>query len=161
MTQDATITGGCQCGAVRYRLKRPPSKVSVCFCRMCQKAVGGYFGAYASSTVEDVVWTRGQPTMFASSEAAERGFCPACGTPLTFAYRGRSGLSVAAGSLDDPATFEPAIAYGVEGRMPWFDVLCRLSGTRTEDDIPAEERERYRSRQHPDRDTDSPPPTRP
>ena len=109
------ITGGCQCGAVRYRLNRPPSKVSVCFCRMCQKAVGGYFGAYASSTVADVIWTKGQPSLFASSKAAERGFCPACGTPLTFAYRGKPGLSVAAGTLDDPEAFPPTIAYGGRG----------------------------------------------
>lgn len=150
MMQAPSMTGGCQCGAVRYRLKRPPSKVSICFCRMCQKATAGYFGAYASSTVEDVVWTKGAPSLFASSEAAERGFCPACGTPLTFAYRGKPGLSVAAGSLDDPAAFPPGIAYGIEGRMPWFDDLCRLTGTRTEDDIPPDEMPRYRSRQHPD-----------
>ncbi|PTM42349.1 GFA family protein [Bosea sp. 124] len=152
MTRDCPITGGCQFGAVRYCLTRPPSKISVCFCRMCQKATGGYFGAFASSTIADVVWTKGEPSVFASSEAAERGFCPACGTPLTFSYRGKPGLSVAAGSLDEPAAFPPGIAYGVEGRMPWFDELCQLSGTRTEDDIPADEMPRYRSRQHPDRE---------
>ncbi len=146
------ITGGCQCGAVRYRLERPPSKVSVCFCRMCQKAVGGYFGAYASSAAADVVWTRGRPSVFASSEAAERGFCEGCGTPLTFSYRGSGRLSVSAGSLDDPVAMPPTLAYGLEGRAPWFDDLCRLGGTRTEDDVPEEELQRYRSRQHPDRD---------
>ena len=37
------ITGGCQCGAVRYRtesLGRP----SICHCRMCQKAFGAFYG---------------------------------------------------------------------------------------------------------------------
>ena len=36
-------SGGCQCGAVRFhvaRLGRP----SICHCRMCQKAFGGFFG---------------------------------------------------------------------------------------------------------------------
>jgi hypothetical protein len=117
---------------------------------MCQKATGGYFGAYASSTIDDVVWTRGKPAVFASSEAAERGFCPACGTPLTFRYRDRNGLAVAAGSLDDPAALPPVAASGIEGRMPWFDDICRLPGMRTEDEVPAEELKRLRSRQHPD-----------
>lgn len=153
MTATLTLTGGCQCGAVRYRLARPPSKVSVCFCRMCQKAVGGYFGAYASSPAEDVVWTRGRPSFFRSSEAAARGFCAACGTPLTFSYRGSGRLSVTAGSLDDPGAFPPTEACGIEGRAPFFAELCALEGTRTEDEVPAAELERYRSRQHPDHDT--------
>lgn len=147
------LTGGCQCGAVRYRLAQPPSKVSVCFCRMCQKAVGGYFGAYASSRAEDVIWTRGRPSFFRSSEAASRGFCPACGTPLTFSYRGSGRLSISTGSLDDQAAFPPTEAYGIEGKVPFFAELCELEGTRTEDDVPAEDMERYRSRQHPDHDT--------
>lgn len=147
-----SITGGCQCGAVRYRLLKPPHKVSVCFCRMCQKAVGNYFGAFASSRIENVVWTRGTPSVFHSSEVAERGFCRDCGTPLSFSYPAAGTLALAVGSLDDPAAFPPSHAYGVEGRAPWFDALCRLEGTRTEDDIPAEELSGYRSRQHPDHD---------
>jgi hypothetical protein len=147
-----SITGGCQCGAVRYRLLKPPHKVSVCFCRMCQKAVGNYFGAFASSRIENVVWTRGTPSVFRSSEVAERGFCRDCGTPLSFSYPAAGTLALAVGSLDDPAAFPPSHAYGVEGRAPWFDALCRLEGTRTEDDIPAEELSGYRSRQHPDHD---------
>jgi hypothetical protein len=147
-----SITGGCQCGAVRYRLLKPPHKVSVCFCRMCQKAVGNYFGAFASSRIENVVWTRGTPSVFRSSEVAERGFCRDCGTPLSFSYPAAGTLALAVGSLDDPAAFPPSHAYGIEGRAPWFDALCRLEGTRTEDDIPAEELSGYRSRQHPDHD---------
>ena len=38
------MTGGCQCGAVRYALFDAPES-TVCHCRMCQKAVGGPFAA--------------------------------------------------------------------------------------------------------------------
>jgi hypothetical protein len=152
MAEAGPITGGCQCGAVRYRLARPPSKVSICFCRMCQKAAGNYFGAFASNAQDDLVWTKGAPASFASSAVAERGFCAACGTPLTFSYRGSGRLSVTAGSLDDPSALPPTLAYGVEGRMPWFAELCRLTGTRTEDDVPADDLAMYRSLQHPDHD---------
>lgn len=153
MSATSTIlTGGCQCGAVRYRLKTPPREVSVCFCRMCQKAAGSYFGAFASSRIGEVEWTRGRPAIFNSSEVAERGFCRDCGTPLTFSYPSLGSLSVSAGSLDDAAAFQPSQAYGVEGRPPWFDEFCRLEGSRTEDDI-APGLPEFRSRQHPDRDT--------
>ena len=42
------LTGGCQCGAVRYALYAEPQRAGVCHCRMCQKAVGGPFMAWAT-----------------------------------------------------------------------------------------------------------------
>ena len=58
-------------------------------CRMCQKAVGGPFFAWAAVSDTDLAWTRGTPAKFASSSAADRGFCAHCRTPLTFRYRMR------------------------------------------------------------------------
>ena len=40
------LAGGCQCGAVRYRLMAEPTGVNICHCRMCQKASGGPFMAF-------------------------------------------------------------------------------------------------------------------
>ena len=31
------LTGGCQCGAVRYALYAAPDRAGICHCRMCQK----------------------------------------------------------------------------------------------------------------------------
>src|ERR1700756_4838437 len=80
------LTGGCQCGAVRYELTARPRGASLCHCRMCQKAGGAPFMAFAPLSITDFVVTRGQIATFASSDIAERGFCSTCGTPLT--YRG-------------------------------------------------------------------------
>ena len=41
------LTGGCQCGAVRFAVSAPPTKISVCHCRMCQKASGAPFASFA------------------------------------------------------------------------------------------------------------------
>lgn len=146
------VTGGCQCGAVRYRLAKAPDKAAICFCRMCQKASGNYFAAHASSTEDDLSWTKGALAIYRSSEAAERGYCRDCGTPLTYAVRGSGKISITAGSLDDPDIVRPSAAFGMEGRPSWFDSICTLDGPRTEDDIPPEDLPRFRSRQHPDQD---------
>ncbi len=44
-TAKPVLTGGCQCGAVRFALSAAPVKVSICHCRMCQKASGAPFAS--------------------------------------------------------------------------------------------------------------------
>jgi hypothetical protein len=146
----ALHTGGCQCGAVRYAVHAPFTDPHICHCRMCQKAVGSFFVPLAGVKLGDIEWTRGAPTLYRSSTLAERGFCAACGTPLTFRYVDSGKLSVTIGSLDHPEQVKPANQYGIEGRMPWFGELASLPGTRTEDDIPAERLAMLKSHQHPD-----------
>ena len=36
-------SGGCQCGAVRFRVEGALGDASVCHCRMCQKASGNFY----------------------------------------------------------------------------------------------------------------------
>ena len=55
------LTGGCQCGAVRYRLTAWPTGENVCHCRMCQKASGGPFMAFAGVPGADLVGPAGRP----------------------------------------------------------------------------------------------------
>lgn len=147
------LSGGCQCGAVRYALYAKPERSHVCHCRMCQKAVGGPFAALTGARPADFAWTRGKPAAFASSNLATRDFCAACGTPLTFRYRHKDWINVTIGSLDDPAKAPPARQYGVEGRVSWLTHVGMLAGSTTESDMPADALARRVSFQHPDHDT--------
>ena len=143
------LTGGCQCGAVRYALYSVPTEPSICHCRMCQKAFGNYFAALAGVPMADLAWTRGRPGTFDSSELVERGFCRDCGTPLFFRYRNRDRISVSIGSLDEPDRVAPLAQYGMEAKSPHFDGLHRLAGEA------ATETYANTSRQHPDHDTET------
>jgi hypothetical protein len=147
-----TLTGGCQCGAVRYALYEMPES-TVCHCRMCQKAVGGPFAALSKVKTSQLVWTRGEPARFQSSSAAERHFCSSCGTPLTFHFLDGESIEVTTGSLDTPSLLPPTRNFGVEARLPWIDLLMpgRLPDTHTEEIATRE----VISRQHPDHDTAS------
>jgi hypothetical protein len=147
-----TMTGGCQCGAVRYALHSEPTGASICHCRMCQKAFGNYFSALTGVPPADLTWTRGQPGIFRSSEAVERGFCRDCGTPLTYRVVESNRISVSIGSLDDPARVKPESQDGVEGRLPAFETLHRLPEEITEEGIAPDLLARMASRQHPDHD---------
>lgn len=121
MTQGtALITGGCQCGAVRYLLHKPPAHRHFCHCRMCQRAVGGPFAALGAVPRTDLEWSAGRPAFYASSSVAQRGFCAACGTPLTFEYLDSKHINITLCSLDEPAAFAPAQHFGIESQQPWL-----------------------------------------
>jgi hypothetical protein len=144
------MSGGCQCGAVRYALFEVPVS-SVCHCRMCQKAVGGPFAALSKLPISQFAWTRGTPGKFQSSSAAERHFCAACGTPLTFHYLDSDAIEVTTGSLDQPAQLPATKNFGVEGRLPWIDLL--MPGRLPEVTTMEHATRVVVSLQHPDHDT--------
>jgi hypothetical protein len=148
------MTGGCQCGAVRYRVASEPKLVAVCHCRMCQKASGSILWPFFTVPREALAWTRGRPAHFRSSAAAERGFCAACGTPLTFEAHGDDTIDLGLGTLDDPAALKPAAQYWIATRMPWFGELAGLPEAGLGSALPADEVARRTPYQHPDHDTD-------
>jgi hypothetical protein len=149
---DPPFAGGCQCGAVRYQLTTAPTGGNVCHCRMCQKAGGAPFMAFTGVRNEHLLFTRGAPAKFASSEIAERGFCAACGTPLTYQMKGGKRISVTIGSLDNPASFSPAEQFGVEGRLPWLAAIAALPERTTDDWMVGAKVADVGNHQHPDRE---------
>ena len=153
---ERTITGGCQCGAVRYRASAVLDNAHLCHCRMCQKAVGGLFAALVSAPRDALVWTRGQAARWRSSAQVDRGFCAACGTPLLYENLAGDHISVTLGSLDDPVLFRPISHDGTEGRMPWFfDLAAVPDHGETERPSQADWAAAIKAsnRQHPDHDT--------
>ena len=116
------ITGGCQCGAVRYALSERP-RTDFCHCGMCRRATGGVFAALTAVPRASFAWTQGRPSFFASSTAAERGFCAGCGTPLSFSYHVSGKMNVTVGSLDDPELAGPNRGhFAAESRLSWVPI---------------------------------------
>lgn len=143
------VTGGCQCGAVRYAATGL-GRATICHCRMCQKAFGSFFGPLVHA--EGLEWTRGAPKTFASSNKVTRGFCSECGTPLTFDY---GSPEIAIGTLDDPELAAPVLQVNPADKLSFFEALHTLP-VRNPDDEPgvAEFMAGIVSRQHPDHDTE-------
>jgi len=111
-----TMTGGCQCGRVRYSAEVTDDDAYLCHCRMCQRATGGVSIAFKNVKRGGVTWER-EPDRYASSPIAKRGFCSVCGTPLTFEFdEGSENVDLTVGSFDDPARFKPTSHFGVESR---------------------------------------------
>ncbi len=146
------MTGGCQCGAVRFRATGIKDS-AICHCRMCQKAFGNYFAPLI--TVETVEWTRGAPTLFRSSNLAQRGFCQNCGTPL-FYFGDDGDYEMAAGALDDPRAAPPTRQLDKHAGLPFLETLPHLPEPNPE--AVAAFQARVVNFQHPDHDTEAWPP---
>lgn len=116
------LSGGCQCGRVRYRIAGDEAAAYLCHCRMCQKATGGFAAALVQVPDGALVW-ESEPDWYASSPIARRPFCSACGSPLGFSYSDGTGQDVTLGSLDDPSQFHPEGHYGSESlHAAWIDL---------------------------------------
>jgi len=100
---------------------------------MCQRASGQPFMAFASVRREDLRWTRGRPSTFVSSNVAERNFCSACGTPLTYHRLESGSIAVTIGSLDAPEVAHPIEQFGIESELSWISALRTLPAKCTQD----------------------------
>jgi len=152
-----SFSGGCQCGAVRYRAATAPAEPHLCHCRMCQKAAGNYFMPLGGVMHEDFEITRGKVAWFHSSDVVRRGFCARCGTPLIYETIGGQHVAITLGSLDRPQDVPPIAHSDAYARMPWFAALFSLSDEGAADETDGDG-ERYRqirtsNHQHPDHDT--------
>ena len=117
------VTGGCQCGRVRYEAGIADDEAYLCHCRMCQRATGGFAAAFKNVKRADVRWLNGEPDWYRSSLIAQRPFCSHCGTPLGFAFvEGSENIDLTLGSFDDPGRFKPVSHFGVESmHQAWLD----------------------------------------
>jgi len=145
-----SFAGGCQCGAVRFRVDGALGRASVCHCRMCQKAFAAPYGALVTVGREQLTWTRGERGRFQSSNKVARGFCRDCGTPLTFEWDDAK-IDLAICAFDAPAEIAPEVQLRAASGLPWAAEVGSLPAG----DSPgsAAHDAGVVSNQHPDHDT--------
>ena len=110
------LEGGCLCGRVRYRAAPDHRDGYYCHCRMCQLAFGNTRAAYLNLRKSDLQWLT-EPSWYASSKIARRGFCNHCGTPLSFEFLDSERMDLSVGSLDEPSAVKPTEHFAVESRI--------------------------------------------
>jgi hypothetical protein len=114
------LEGGCQCGAIRYRVTGAPVMAAICHCAMCRRANAAPAVAWAMFQETQVAFLSGRPTTYTSSPEARRGFCSVCGTQICFTADYIPGLiDLTIGSLDHPDKIAPTLHYWDSKRLPW------------------------------------------
>jgi hypothetical protein len=124
------ITGGCLCGAVRYRVDAAPIVTRVCWCRLCQY-LGAGSGTVNTCFPSEAISIEGELGDFKSvadsGNVMHRRFCTACGTQLFSEAEARPHLIfVRAGTLDDPEVAKPSVTIWTESAPSWACIDAAL-----------------------------------
>lgn len=120
-------TGGCLCGAVKYRIRGDLRDVVNCHCAKCRRFHGN-FGAYTSVAFGDIEIIQDGDLKWFRSVTDEtpnvyRGFCAECGSSLFWHPRDQKTISVAAGSLDQPTGLK-TIGHGWTSQIgDYYEIL--------------------------------------
>ncbi len=124
MTVGPGREGGCQCGAIRYRLLASPAALYACHCRDCQKQSSSAFGMSMWMKSDEIEFSGADPKIYAtrgdSGNAKNCAFCPECGTRLYHQFPPGELLSVKAGTLDDTTDLQPTCHIWTRRAQPWL-----------------------------------------
>ena len=125
------LTGGCQCGAIRFAVSGAPAKISICHCRMCQKASGAPFASFAD--IEHAISPgpaasrrRSNPPRSPSATSA-----PIAARPLSFRRIDGPRIEIMTGTFDRPDRVIPTRQYGTESRLGWVVGISNLPSQTT------------------------------
>ena len=120
---NASVSGSCQCGKVRFTATLPSKWVAHCHCTLCRKAHGAAFVTWVGFDTDSFQLSPdgGQPTWYASTPEARRGFCPNCGSPMFFqSTRWPGEMHVARALIDGPLDRDPGGHVYYDTHVPWL-----------------------------------------
>jgi len=115
----ASATGGCLCGATRFRIDNPPPNSFICHCRTCRRATGGMHVGWVTAKTEQFHFEGAPPKAYISSQGVQRTFCEYCGTALTWQKEGNSEIDVTLASFHCSEDFPPSDELWTTHRPAW------------------------------------------
>ena len=135
---EAIQEGGCQCGALRYRVTGEPVAVGVCHCRECQRQSGSAFGMSFIVHRAAFALVSGRPKTFTRNSDSGRpvvcAFCQDCGTRIYHEAQWLSTdvINIKPGTLDDTSLLRPIAESWTVRRQNWLPPFPDLRAFETQ-----------------------------
>jgi len=123
MTRLTLATGGCNCGAIRYRVTREPLTAYICHCHLCQKRTGSAFSMSVVIPADGMEIVSGTPMRTEKPRSgggvSVSGHCGACQSRLYTQWAGAPTMNRRAGTLDDTSEVRPVAQFWTSSAQPW------------------------------------------
>ncbi len=129
---ETAITGGCQCGAVRYTVRAPARETRHCHCSICRKTYGALFVTFSTYPLAAFSLDKGADNLVNYDTPKDhRRFCRTCGCHvMEVADDEPERVYVPAGTIDGgahPGHAEGAIKHIFVGsKVPWYEIVDEL-----------------------------------
>ena len=106
-----TLTGGCACRGVRYRIDADARSVTNCHCEPCRRITGHFMAATAAPASSVHFDSDDTLRWYDSTPTVQYGFCSQCGSTLFWRASDKiDHLSIAAGTVDTPTGLTTTLA---------------------------------------------------
>lgn len=119
---DLPLTGGCNCGAVRFEVMAAIPIASYCHCRRCQRRSGAAASPNAYPAPGTFRIVAGEPALrsWKPEDGGEKWFCGECGSSL-YAQNPRhpDSVGIRMGAFDDDPGVRPSVRQFVAYAAPW------------------------------------------
>jgi hypothetical protein len=122
---DFLLTGGCNCGAVRFEVSEPLLLASYCHCKRCQRRTGAAASANAHPAPDSFRIVAGEDRlrMWKPDDGGEKWFCGDCGSPVYARNTGHpDSIGIRMGAFDDDPGIRPSVRQFVAYAAPWEPV---------------------------------------
>jgi hypothetical protein len=119
------LTGGCNCGAVRFEIIGALSDARYCHCTRCQRRTGAAASASASVLPGSFRIVTGESALKAwtPTDGHEKWFCSECGSAIfTRDPADHAKVGVRLGAIDADPGVRPAYRQFVAYAAPWEPV---------------------------------------
>jgi hypothetical protein len=119
---DFLLTGGCNCGAVRFEVTEPLVTASYCHCRRCQRRSGAAASPNAHPAPGSFRIVAGDDRLRAwkPENGGEKWFCADCGSSVFASNPGHTDpIGIRMGTFDDDPGIRPSVRQFVAYASPW------------------------------------------
>jgi hypothetical protein len=119
---DLPLTGGCNCGAVRFEVTEPLVVASYCHCKRCQRRSGAAASANAHPApgAFRIVAGEDRLRMWKPDRGGEKWFCGDCGSALFGRNPSHADpIGIRMGAFDDDPGIRPSVRQFVAYAAPW------------------------------------------
>jgi hypothetical protein len=119
---DLPLTGGCNCGAVRFEVTEPLVTATYCHCTRCQRRSGAAASANAHPAPGSFRIVEGEDSLrvWTPEKGAGKWFCGECGSAM-FARdpSDPDWVGIRMGAFDEDPGIRPSLRLFVAYAAPW------------------------------------------
>ena len=119
---DLPLTGGCNCGAIRFEVTEPLVTASYCHCTRCQRRSGAAASPSAHPALGAFRIIEGDDKLrvWKPQDGGEKWFCGECGSSLFgFNPSHADPIAIRMGTFDDDPGIRPSVRQFVAYAASW------------------------------------------